>query len=102
MELCLKKQYFVQSCDRICQNRELRCNKCCDFLTKKKRPLKGASARRCYRWGSYVLVNSIKYRFKSQIVIDIAPVPPLLKMRNSAGFFVWDQTRRHNKDEQYD
>ena len=39
-------------------------------ITKKKRPLRGASARRYYRWGSYILVNSIKTWLKSQIVID--------------------------------
>ena len=70
MELCLKKQYFVQSFDRICQNRVVGYDECYDFLTKKKRPVSGASARRYYRWGGYILVNSMKNRLKSQIVID--------------------------------
>ena len=70
MELWLKKQHFSPLCDLICQTHVVGCNKCCDFLTKMKRPISGASARRYYRWGSYVLVNSIKYRFKSQIVIN--------------------------------
>jgi hypothetical protein len=41
-----------------------------DFLTKKKRPIPGASARRKYLSGRYVLASSIINRFKSQVVID--------------------------------
>ena len=56
--------------DRICQSIVVECLRGCDFLTKKKRPFSGASAQRYYRWGSYILVNSIKTWFKSQVVID--------------------------------
>jgi len=37
---------------------------------KKKRLLRGASARRYYRWGSYILATSIKIRFKNHTMID--------------------------------
>lgn len=68
-KLWLKKAFF-HSCDRICQNRAVGCDKCCDFFAKKKRPFSEVSAQRYYRWGSYILLNSIKTWFKSQVVID--------------------------------
>jgi len=83
-----KKAIYYPACDRICQIGVVGCNKCCDFLIKKKRPISGASAQRCYRWGGYILVHSIKYRFKSQIVINNPPTMPLHRMRTSAGFFL--------------
>ena len=45
MELWLKKQHFSPLCDLICQTHVVGCNQCCGFITKKKRPLRGARSR---------------------------------------------------------